>query len=176
MALAQKEAIANLPQEELQATDESIRGGDNPLDERGSEASTSETTRVPATENNEQDTTMPPRNYGKIGPRQINPPPAWVTGGNAVELEDRLRALAGSGQGLPGVDPGRHANDQHQDSDNVLMEQHDQELDEMLMEFRDQPASFYRALPVPWNVVPDRPVRAQDAHKMARAVEESTLR
>lgn len=42
----------------------------------------------------------------------------------------------------------------------------------MLAHFRDAPADFYKSLPPPWDVVPDRPVRAQDAHRMAKAVEE----
>ena len=42
----------------------------------------------------------------------------------------------------------------------------------MLADFRDQPTAYYLSLPPPWNTPPDRPVRAQEAHKMSRAVED----
>ena len=103
--------------------------------------------------------------------------PEWIQGANRARLGPRAQ---------PGLPAGASATDGDEywnngmrafggyESTETRSQGGDrlQSIERMLADFRDQPTAYYLSLPPPWNTPPDRPVRAQEAHKMSRAVED----
>lgn len=116
----------------------------------------------------------PPIRGGNSGGETANRTPGWLTGANASALGNGYAATGGRGE------PGARVGGGDRQNPIAWAQQPpwhpEAEIGEatvsMLATFRDQPAQYYLGLPPPWNIVPDRPTRAQEAHKMARSVEE----
>lgn len=98
--------------------------------------------------------------------------PDWLSGVNGTQLGSRLLGDSQVRGSLGGCQPGPRdfgstgvfTRGNHSDTPD--------EQERMLQYHRDEPSAFYMSLPPPWNVVPGRPVRAQEAHKLARSVED----
>lgn len=114
------------------------------------------------------------------GTQDVAPPglpantPDWISEANRTTMGVRRALFTWRDAETPTTSGGDGRNDDHQERRawNAYGEGLGEPDDGMLRAYRDQPASFYEALPPPWNIVPDRPVRAQEAHKMSRAIEE----